>query len=447
MDLGNGQRVAVVGGGVLGLTLGLRLAQQGHRATVLDAAPSFGGLASADPIGEYTWDRFYHVILMSDTRLRALLDELGLTDCLTWRSTRTGFYVDGRLVSLSTPLDFLRFPPISLYDKARLALTILRASRIRQWQPLEAESAIDWLSRWSGRRVVERLWRPLLRAKLGENHTRASAAFIWAIIARMYAARRAGMKQELFGYVDGGYDVILGALAARARASGVELLSSAPVARVDDGGPAGGGVRLQIAGGEERTFDAAVLTVPSNVVPRICPDLTAAERARLDSVVYQGIVCASLLTRKPLSDYYITNIADEGLPFTAVIEMTAIVDRARFGGQSLIYLPRYLAQDDPFWERSDEEIRTEFLDALATVHPKLAADDVVAFRVARARPVLALSTLNYSTEAMPRWRTSLPHVFVVNSAQIPNGTLNVNETLGVVDQALPRLLDALAARS
>ena len=48
-----------------------------------------------------------------------------------------------------------------------------------------------------------------LRAKLGANYTKASAAFIWATIARMYAARRSGLKKEMFGYVPGGYARIL----------------------------------------------------------------------------------------------------------------------------------------------------------------------------------------------------------------------------------------------
>ena len=77
--------------------------------------------------------------------------------------------------------------------------------------------------------------------------------------------------------------------------------------------------------------------------------------------------------------------------------------------------------------------------------PDLRDDDITAFTVARARQVLALSTLNYSTEQMPPVRTSVPGVLIANSAQIPHGTLNVNETIGVVEQALPHVLEALDA--
>lgn len=435
------RRVAVVGGGVLGLTIGLRLAEHGYRATVFESAPAFGGLAGSCGIGDYAWDRFYHVILLSDTRVRALVEELGLSDQLRWSTTRTGFYIDDRLLSLSTSLDFLRFPPLSMVDKFRLGLTILHASRLRDWRHLERQTAVAWLERWCGRRTVDRLWRPLLQAKLGGNHTQASAAFIWAIIARMYAARRTGNRQELFGCVDGGYETILGRLVERARTRGVTLETGATVRRVDQ--PDTGAVMVERDGQPPETFDAVVMTVPCNDVASLCPGLTVAERARLQSVTYQGIVCASLLCRRPLSGYYITNIADAWPPFTAVIEMTALVDRARFAGRSLIYLPRYLGRDDPFWQRTDAEVEAEFLPALLRMHPGLRRDDITAFQVARARQVLALSTLNYSTEAMPPVATSRPGIFVANSAQIPGGTLNVNETLGVVEQALPRVLAAL----
>jgi protoporphyrinogen oxidase len=424
------------------MVLGLRLAQAGHRPVVYEAGPGFGGLASADRIGAYTWDRFYHVILMSDRRLRSLLREVGLESALKWSTTKTGFFVDESFHYLSTALDFLRFPPIGLVDKARLGATILRAATIRNWRPLEEETAIEWLTRWSGQRVVDRLWKPLLRAKLGANDELVSAAFIWAIIARMYGARKTEAKKEMFGYVEGGYAAILAALERYSREQGVELIASAPVREVRSS-PDGPGVCLETTGGAVERFDAAVLTLPCPLVVTTCPQLTAAERKRHESVVYQGMICASMLTKTPLSDCYITNLTDERLPFTAVIEMTALVDRQRFDGKSLIYLPRYVRQDDPAWDQSDDAIQASFLDALTRVHPRFDRGDVSAFQIARARHVLALSTLNYSRDSMPEWKTTVPGVYVANSAQIANGTLNVNETLGVVERILPSILQDL----
>jgi protoporphyrinogen oxidase len=195
------ERCAVVGGGFLGMTLALRLAQQKKIITLFEAAPSMGGLASAWRLGDIVWDRHYHVTLSSDTYLRSLLDELGLEDGMQWTKTRTGFYIDSKFHSLSDTFEFLKFQPLSLTEKIRLAATIFYASKVRDWKSLENIPVRDWLEKWSGSSVTDKIWLPLLRAKLGESYQDTSAAFIWATIARMYAARRTGMKTELFGYV------------------------------------------------------------------------------------------------------------------------------------------------------------------------------------------------------------------------------------------------------
>ena len=130
-------------------------------------------------------------------------------------------------------LEFLRFPPLGLLDKARLGATILYASRDQGLAAARARSRSRLAARWSGGRTFERIWLPLLRSKLGEAYRETSAAFIWATIARMYAARRSGLKKEMFGYVRGGYARVLDALRTPARGRGrARSGSGSPVARV-----------------------------------------------------------------------------------------------------------------------------------------------------------------------------------------------------------------------
>jgi protoporphyrinogen oxidase len=126
-----------------------------------------------------------------------------------------------------------------------------------------------------------------------------------------------------------------------------------------------------------------------------------------------------------------------------VIETTALVDPATFGGRHLAYLPKYVPPDDPLFEQSDDEVRASFLPALFRMHPHLTPDDVLAFRVSRARHVLAVSTLNYS-ETVPPQSTSIPGLYLCNSSQIVNGTLNVNETLMLADRTADSVLAGVA---
>ena len=427
---------AIVGGGMLGLSLAHMLRKRGDGVTVFEASPALGGMAAPMRLGDITWDRFYHVILYSDLALRELLGEIGLGDELEWVTTKTGFYLgDGRMVSMSSSFDFLKFPPLNLIDKFRLAATIMHASRIKDAKGLEAIPVVEWLEKWSGRKTTRKIWLPLLRAKLGEYYREASAAFLWAIIRRMYAARRSGLKREMMGYVRGGYDRIVSRFAEHLSAGGVELHTSAPVRGVRSGelGPT-----IELMSGEIREFDGIILTCTPEIASRLCPALTPAEHAQYEALTYQGIVCASMLLDRPLTPYYVTNITDESVPFTAVIEMTALVDPTRLGGNHIIYLPKYVDRRDPLYAASDEQIRASFLGALAKMHPGFSASQVKAFAVNRLPQVFAVPTLHYS-DKVPPIRTSLPGVSLITSAQIVNGTLNVDEAVQLARRSVEQI--------
>jgi protoporphyrinogen oxidase len=140
------------------------------------------------------------------------------------------------------------------------------------------------------------------------------------------------------------------------------------------------------------------------------------------------------LIKKGLAGYYVTNLTDGWVPFTGVIEMTAVVDRAYFGGNSLIYLPRYVSKEDPFSKKDDKEIQGEFIAALEKIYPQFKKADILVSKIIRGKNVLPITTLNYSKEVLPPVQSSLSRVFVVNSAQINNGTMNVNEIIALANR-------------
>ena len=432
--------IAIIGSGFLGLTLALRLAETGAKVTVFESAPEIGGLASAWQIGDVVWDKHYHVTLLSDSYTRKIVEEIGLGDEFNWVETKTGFYTDGKFVSMSNSLEFLRFPPLDLISKFRLGATIFYASRVKDWKALEKISVEDWLKKLSGEKTFEKMWKPLLKAKLGEAYRETSAAFIWATIQRLYAARNSGLKREMFGYVRGGYARVLERFGEVLQAKGVEIRLNCQVseivkndekleikfnaktqrhedAKLESPAVVGGVVQhtgfqisnfkfqnknqseifdlefqvdnqQSLADKEQKSedgrpkpedqFDKIILTCPSNVAAKICPQLSAEEKSKLENVKYQGIVCASVLMRKSLSEFYVTNITDD-VPFTGIIEMTALVDKSEFGGNVLVYLPKYVAPDDELFEKTDKEIEETFLNALENIYPHFDKKDVLAF--------------------------------------------------------------------
>jgi protoporphyrinogen oxidase len=140
----------------------------------------------------------------------------------------------------------------------------------------------------------------------------------------------------------------------------------------------------------------------------------------------------------------VTNVTDQ-TPFTGIIEMTTMVDPEHFGGHSLVYLPKYVKRTDPVFKMSDDEIKNLFWNTLKNMYDHISEEDLVSFKVARAPHVFALSTIGYS-ENLPEISTSLPGVHILNSAHIVNGTLNVNETLQLVEKKLPAIIESARKR-
>lgn len=438
----NNKSIGIIGGGILGMALSLFLAKKGFRPYIVEKASKPGGLASPWKIGEYTWDQFYHVILQSDSYLIDIIKKIGLLDQINWGYTKTGFFIDGQFYSMSNIMEFMKFPPLNLVDKLRLGFTIFYASKIKSFEKLEKISSLDWLKKYSGARTTQKIWLPLLRSKLGDHYRLTSASFIWTTITRMYAARRSGIKQEMFGYVTGGYETILDYFQKHLNNEGVKVHLESTVTRIFQNNK---GVTVETAEGKSLNFNDVILTIPCPQIAEICLQLSSEEKQRFRKVVYLGLICASLILKKPLDGYYYTNITDQWIPFTGVIEMTALVNRDCFSGNSLVYLPRYMTGDDKFWQKSDREIRDEFLKALQQMFPVLQEEDVLSFKISKAREIMPVITLNYSRGLLPLTKTSLRHIFVVNSAQIVDGTWNVNEVVRLAKMKTIEIADLLSA--
>jgi protoporphyrinogen oxidase len=441
MNETNQKTWAIIGGGVVGMTLALRLVKQGYKVTILETASEPGGLAASWKPGSFTWDRFYHVILMSDSHTRRVLDEIGLANDFRWVETKTGFYSGGKLYSMSDMFEFLKFPPLSLIDKFRLGLTILAASRITNWEKLEKVTVSEWLNKWSGRNVFNKIWLPLLKAKLGENYKLTSAAFIWSTIQRMYAARRSGLKKEMFGYVSGGYHHINTTFSDTLANNGVDFQLNTAVQAVTK--TSDGKLTVQTTDNRTLIFDQVISTLSPQQTAAIAPELSASEKDKLNKIKYLGVVCPSVILSKSISKYYVTNITDDVAPFTGVIEMSALVDKeAEFEGLNLIYLPKYVNPDDGLFETGENDIRKEFLGALFRMYPQLSDADVQHFAISKARVVFPLPVLGYS-QMVPGVTTSIPGFYMINSSQIINGTLNVNESIHVAEKGLKQIFSGI----
>jgi protoporphyrinogen oxidase len=422
-------RIGIIGGGLMGLAAAQRLSAAGHAVTVFERATQPGGLATWHDFGPFIWDRFYHVILPTDAHLVGFIDSIGLKDELRWCATQTGYYVDKQFHSLSTNVDFLKFPPLSLWDKARLAAAIIYCSRIEDWRRLESIPVEQFLVRTCGRTTFEKFWKPLLLAKLGVSYQRVSAVFIWSYIKRLFSARDASAAKEHLGHVRGGYKTILDRVLTLIEQSGGRVALGSTVSRVREAN--GGGIVVTADDRDER-FDKVIFTGPVNVLrSTVSPTLAEVPRSGGPDVEYLGVVCMVLVTRTAIAPYYVLNIADDTSPFTGVIGVSNVVDTQETAGLHVTYFPKYVLSDDPLLQRPDEDMRTLFLDGFRRLFPHFPQSDLVSVHINRAVKVQPLQVLNYS-RLVPQPRTKHPDFYVINTSQFVNNTLNNNEVIRTV---------------
>ena len=108
-------KIGIVGGGFMGLVLAHKISKTKAKVKVFESDIQPGGLATYHNFGSFIWDRFYHVILPSDSHLIDLLEDLGLGGKLRWRRSMTGYYVENKFYSISSSKEFLLFPPLSSF--------------------------------------------------------------------------------------------------------------------------------------------------------------------------------------------------------------------------------------------------------------------------------------------------------------------------------------------
>ena len=425
-------KIAIVGAGLMGLALAQQLSNQGHDITVFEREKQLGGLTTYHNYGQFYWDRFYHVILPSDVYLIQFLQEIGLKDELCWFKTRTGFYVDEKFFSLSNSWEFLMFPALPFFSKLRLALTILYCAKIKDWERLEQVTVEDWLLKTSGTRTFNKLWKPLLLAKLGEHYKRVSAVFIWSYIKRVYSARDASAKKETLGYVSGGYKTVFDRLKSLIISSDSKILTDVSIDQINPSSDRGLWVSYK---NKKEKFDKVIYTGPVNILKRLVSNELLEFQNNNQEVEYLGVICMVLITKKPLVPYYVLNIADDRIPFTGIIGMSNLVSLDETNNLHITYLPKYIHSEDPILRQSDEDLQAQFFSGLKIMFPQLTESNVVSVHINRAIKVQPLQVINYSKLA-PKVTTKNKDFFVLNTSQFVNNTLNNNEVIRAVSEFL-----------
>ena len=371
--------VVVLGAGAMGLAAAYRSLKLGHRVTLLEAAPEAGGMAAHFNLAGLSIERFYHFVCKSDAPTFQLMEELGIGGAMRWRGTSMAYFTGGRLHRWGDPLALLGFPGLSLLQKLRYGALMFLSTRRNDWRALEHVSARDWIVRWCGQDVYDRLWKPLFDLKFYEYADNISAYWIWTRIRRIGRSRRSLMQEEL-GYIEGCSQTLVDALVQAIGTLGGQIRLATPATRVLT--EAGRVVAVE-AGDTRIDCDAVISTVPTPLVSQLVPDLPAPVRAAYGSIVNIGVVCIVLKLRRSVTPHFWVNVVDPEMPIPGIIEFSNL--RPSGSDETIVYVPYYMPVTNPIWARPDADFITEAMACLKRINPALTVDDLVASHVGRLR--------------------------------------------------------------
>jgi protoporphyrinogen oxidase len=409
------KQIGIVGGGYAGITAALRLAQRGHKVTLWERAPQFGGQAIAFPVPGNYLEHFYHHLFQSDKEITALIHELGIGDKLMWLPSNVGYFADGKTYPLNGALDLLKLGIIPIHDRVRLGLVTAYLQRVKDWQKFEKVTAETWLKRALGERAYKRTLGAQLDAKFGKYQHDVAMVWFWGKIWLRTTSRRSPLDQEKLGYIKGSFNVVTDAIVDGARKAGAELNSGAALTGLtplpDD--------RWQVQF-EDRPaveVDSVIVTTPSPIMLRLAPMLPDWYKQILSGLTYEAAAVALLQLDRKLSDIYWLNIADPDMPFTGVIEHTNFMPPEDYDGKHYVYLSKYMEPDHPYFSMPEDELIKTYLPYLKRINPDFDVSWITKWWVFRERAAQPIVTLNYR-EKLPDHRTPLKSLYLANTSQI-----------------------------
>ena len=396
-------KVAVIGGGLAGITAAIALAETGADVTLLEARPRLGGATCSFSRDGLTVDTGQHIFLGCCSAYRGLLDRLGMTGHTSMQdrfdvtvlapggSASSGGTTPPtprkarlRRTALPGPLHMLpalgRYPFLSRTERASVARPALAMRFVDPADPVaDTQRFGDWLARHGqSERTRRALWDLFSVSALNIAGDDASLALAAVVV-------KTGLLGKNNAADIGVPTLPLGELHGDAGATllaklGAQVALSTKVSAIEP--EQDGGFRIVLAQGAPVTADAVVLAVPhEKAAPLIpagaLPGRTVAGWAGLGA---SPIVNVHVIYDRPVMD----------LPFVAAIDSPVqwVFDRTRISGMDRPgqqYLAISLSAADQFADTPVAELQEQFLPALAELFPAARDARVTEFFVTRER--------------------------------------------------------------
>lgn len=403
-------RIAIIGAGFGGMAAAYDLKKAGHDVTIYESANHVGGLAAGfkEPHWDWSVEKFYHHWFQSDNHMLGLIRELGWEDKVVFPRPLTVMYHKGKFYPFDSILRALLFPGLGFgVDKIRFGFVGLFLRLTNNWKALEKFTADEWMMKWAGKNVYEKMWKPLLIGKFGPFYRDVNMAWLWA---------RIKARTTRLGTFKGGFQRFADMFAERLREQRVEIRLGAKVESIRRDQD-----QLSVrSDGKSEVFDKVLVTTSPSLVVRLSPDLPQHYLKGLLGLKSMGAVVMVLSLKHQLSKegYYWFNLPKEaGFPMLALVEHTNFVSKEHFGGDHIVYAGDYLEVGHEYFSMSDEELLERFLPTFKKFNPAFERDWVRKIWVNKTNYAQPVPLINHSKN-IPTIQTPMEGLYFASMSQV-----------------------------
>jgi protoporphyrinogen oxidase len=402
--------IAIIGGGLTGLTSAYDFASAGHRVTIFESATILGGLAAGFRDKDWQWslEGYYHHLFTSDHAILDLIQHLHQSHKVIFRSPQTVSAYRNQYFPLDSPLAILRFPGLSFLNKLRFGLITAYLKYLAPWQPLERVSAQAWLSRWYGMTIYQTIWQPLLVGKFGTYTQSVNMAWMWA---------RLKARTPTLGTYKGGFSALITDISKELITLGVSIKLNQKVKSIE---PQKSGPLKIFVDNEGLIFDQVLLTVSPPIALSLVPKLPIAYKQRLAKLKHLGALTVILALKKPLSPqgyYWYNLVKTPKSPFLALVEHTNFVPSKHFNGDYLVYIADYAPPTDRRFYQTKSALINLTLPLLKSINPHFDNSWIRKSWVNRTPYAQPIPELNHS-QHLPSLKTPISGLYLANMSQI-----------------------------
>jgi len=407
-------KIAVLGGGLTGLTASYYLAKKNHEVNLFEKEKVLGGLASGFKQKNWDWylERAYHHLFANDSDILDFAKEIGF-DGIFFQKPETGsLYENSKrktqnaklqlktksytIYPLDTPIDLLSFPLLSFSDKIRASFT-LAFLKFSPFLPFfEKQTSQLFLKKAMGEKGYSILFGELFRKKFGKYAKNILLSFFWARIKK---------RTKSLGYIEGGFQAFINYLEKLLKNLGVNILTSYEVKEIKKKGN-----KFLI---DDQEFDLVISTLPTPITAKIAQKIFPAKFTQnLRRLSYLSALTLILETDKPiLEKTYWLNIAAPKIPIMVLVQHTNFIDKKYYGGKHLAYLGWYLDKDDKLWNMKDQDLLNFILPHLKKISNfQFQIKNYYVFRAPFAQPIFDKNFLKYK----PNFFTPVENFYIAS---------------------------------